>query len=73
MNKTTLFETSISWAFPYYMFTNINGTEISFNRYYNIVTNDSGSSFDSVDDDLAYTLRYGILGSILLRSVLVCG
>lgn len=59
-------ESSISWAFPYYMFTNINGTEVVFSHFLN-ASNETSGSFDTVDDDLAYTLRYGVLGSVLLR------
>lgn len=66
-SNATLFETSIFWTFPTYVFTNVNGTELLFTRLLNVSNETIGSGFDIVDDDSAFTLRYGVLGSVLLR------
>lgn len=63
----TQFESSIYWAFPSYLFKNINGTEILFSHLFNTSNETIGSYLSIADDDAAYTLRYGVLGSVLLR------
>lgn len=63
----TLFESSIYWTFPSYLFKNLNGTEILFSHLFNSSNETIGSNLSIENDDAAYTLRYGLLGSVLLR------
>uniref|UniRef100_A0A336MZM8 CSON009136 protein n=1 Tax=Culicoides sonorensis TaxID=179676 RepID=A0A336MZM8_CULSO len=66
ISNSSLYEAAL--AFPYYIFPNFNDTDV-FNGIFNTTTttNDTDlSNFYMEGDDLAYTLRYGILGSALL-------